>query len=434
MAVINGCDLNCGNTYPRLLAAHNEGLITEEQIDIALKRLFTARMKLGMFDDPEKVPYSKIPIDVAACDEHRELSLEMARESIVLLKNENNVLPLNRDKLKSIAVIGPNAMDQMSLLANYCGFAKSITTPVEGIINAVSAGTQVTWDTGCKHLGNEPLSEKSLGWAIADADVIIAVLGLSPQFEGEEAEEANSDGGGDRNSIALPGMQQKLLEFLHRTGKPVILVLMGGSAVDISWARENIPAIMMAWYPGEKGGEAIADVLFGKYNPAGRLPVTFYAGNEQLPDFCDYDMAGHTYRFFDDEPAYRFGHGLSYTTFDYSDIKLSKDTISADENVDVAVTVKNTGDISGGEVVQLYVKDVESTVPVPKLHLEGFKRINLKPGQSRKITFNLTPEQLAAFDDDGNQFVEAGEFVISVGGSQPDDPDRSSIETTLTVS
>jgi beta-glucosidase len=434
MAVINGCDLNCGNTYPRLLKANQEDLITEQQIDTALNRLFTARFRLGMFDDPEQVPYSKIPINIVACDEHRQLALQMARKSIVLLKNENNTLPLNKDRIKSIAVIGPNAMDQMSLLANYYGYPRSMVTPLEGILNTVSPGTQVTWDSGSKHLGDQPLSEKSIGWAIADSDVIIAVLGLSPRFEGEEAEEANSDGGGDRNGIEIPQVQQKLLRFLHKTGKPVILVIMGGSVMDISWAKDNIPAIIMAWYPGEQGGQAIADVLFGNYNPAGRLPVTFYANDNQLPDFCDYNMAGRTYRFFNGEPAYQFGHGLSYTTFGYSDIRLSKDIISSHENVAVTAKVTNTGDISGDEVVHMYIKDIHSTVPVPQLHLEGFRRINLKPGHSHEVTFTITPEQLAVYDDEGNPFVEAGEFLISIGGSQPSNHQGNSIETKLMVS
>ena len=433
MAVINGCDLNCGNTYPRLLAAHKEGLITEEQIDIALKRLFTERFKLGMFDDPEKVPYTKISPSVVACDEHRQLSLEMARESIVLLKNENNILPLKKDTLKSIAVIGPNAMDPMALLANYYGYPKSMITPFEGILNAVSPGTQVTWDPGCKHIGNEPLSETSLGWSLADSDIIVAVLGLSPTFEGEEAEEANSDGGGDRNSIAYPEVQQKLLEYLYNTGKPVVLVLMGGSAIDISWAKENIPAIMMAWYPGEKGGQAIADVLFGDYNPAGRLPVTFYAGDEQLPDFCDYNMINRTYRFFEDKPAYEFGYGLSYTTFEYGPITLSKTCIQPDESVQVQVDVTNTGSLAGDEVVQLYVKDVECSFPVPRHHLEGFERIHLKPGQTTTVGFELSSENLAAYNDQGEPIVESGEFIISIGGGQPNDPEVKKCSIRLTV-
>jgi beta-glucosidase len=432
-AVISGCDLNCGNMYSRLLKAHDEGLVREDQIDLACKRLFTARMKLGMFDNPDDVVYSKIPADVVACDRHRNLSLQMARESIVLLKNEGSLLPLDKNKVKSIAVIGPNAMNHKALLGNYYGFPKSLNTVVEGILNAVSPGTQVTYDLGCRHLGQTPLSETSLNWALADADLVVAVLGLSPEFEGEEAEEANSDGGGDRLSIQLPGKQLELLQFLHSRGKPVVLVLIGGSAIDLNWAKEHIPSILMAWYPGEKGGQAVSDVLFGDYNPAGRLPVTFYASDDQLPDFCDYNMEGHTYRFFKGQPAYRFGYGLSYTTFEYSRLRLSKTRIHADQHVQVQVDVTNTGDRVGDEVVQLYVRDVESSYPVPQHHLEGFQRVHLHLGQTKTVTFVLTPEQLAAYDDQGNPVVEAGEFTISVGGGQLNDNAYKTLSAVLTV-
>jgi beta-glucosidase len=432
MAVKNGCELNCGNVYPNLLKAVDEGLITEKEIDTAVKRLFTARFRLGMFDPPEQVPYSKIPPEVVNCNEHRRLSRKMAQESIVLLKNENNFLPLDKNKINSIAVIGPNAMSFQPLLGNYHGFSTDMVTPMQGILNAVSPGTQVSYDKGCNLTGDEPLFTETIEYALAEeADVIIAVLGLSPELEGEQANNAISDGGGDRTNLKLPGRQQELLNYLHTKGKPIALVIMGGSAIKLNWAKQHIPAIIMAWYPGEQGGNAIADVLFGDYNPAGRLPVTFYSSLDQLPPFEDYSMKGRTYRFMEDKPLYRFGYGLSYTTFEYSNLRLSSNKIRPDQSLEITVDVANSGNRAGDEVVQLYISDVEASVPVPRLHLEGFRRINLSAGEKKTVVFTLEPEQLMAFDDAGQPFIEPGEFRIAVGGGQPED--SNVLTTFLTV-
>jgi len=435
MALKNGCELNCGVTYHHLRAAVQAGLITEQVIDLAAQRLMTARMRLGMFDPPEQVPFASISPEVVNCPAHRELALQVARESIVLLKNENQLLPL-RKTLKSIAVVGPTAYLLDVLHGNYTGFAPQMTTLLQGILEAVGIGTQVNVARGCEVAGKAPVNTMELAWTLADSDVIIACLGYTPALEGEEAEamgEAQSEGGGDRMHIGLPGRQLELLQKLHATGKPVVLVLTGGSAIELNWAAANIPSILMCWYPGELGGRAVADVLFGDYNPAGRLPVTFVRSLDQVPAFDDYNMAGRTYRFMKESPLYRFGHGLSFTKFRYSNPRLSAARIQPDQSVEVSVDVTNSGTVAGDEVVQLYVTDEESSVRVPRLHLEGFRRIHLDPGQTQSVTFTLQPDQLAAYDDDGKPFVESGKFILSLGGGQPGESASGAVKIDLIV-
>jgi beta-glucosidase len=432
LAVRNGCDLNCGCTYNALLMAVEEKLIDVATIDKSVRRLFEARFRLGMFDPPEQVPYASIPPEVVGCDEHRRLALQMARESIVLLKNYPDTLPLRKD-LKKVLVVGPTACGMDVLLSNYNGFSDRLVTPLEAIVGKCQAGTQVEYVEGCGLTGT---STAGFGWAVSsarDADVVIACMGLTARLEGEEGAAAESDAGGDRRRIGLPGVQEDLLQQLCATGRPVVLVLTSGSAVAIPWADSNVPAILAGWYGGEQGGQAIADVLFGDYNPAGRLPVTFVKSLDQLPAFTEYAMAGRTYRFMRDEPLYRFGYGLSYSRFAYADVRLSKTTIGRDEAVTVMAEVTNKGSRAGDEVVQVYVRDVDASVPVPLLHLEGFQRIHLAPGQVRTVAFTLQPEQLAAYDDQGRAFVEPGEFVVSVGGGQPGGWGVEAISTVLMV-
>jgi beta-glucosidase len=424
LAVHNGCELNCGAVYPSLVAAVQMGLIDEAEIDIAVGRLMTARFRLGMFDPPSQVPYTQIPPEVVNCEKHRSLAREMARESIVLLKNENGLLPLDK-QIRSIAVVGPTAFSPRALIGNYYGFSPRVTTILEGVVGAVSPGTQVNYAKGCPLADEPPAGTDMIDCGLEDVDAIVAVLGNTAELEGEEGAVADSDGGGDRSQIGLPGRQEELLRDLHATGKPVVLVLTGGSPIAIGWAAKNIPAILMAWYPGEAGGEAVADVLFGDYNPSGRLPVTFVKSLDQVPPFEDYSMEGRTYRFMREEPLYRFGYGLSYTKFEYSNLRLSKDRIGPDESFTVTVEVENVGTSVGDEVVQLYVRDVESSAPVPIHHLEGIRRLNLKPGEKREVSFALHPEQLVVYGDDGRDFVEPGEFVVSVGGRQPGAPGQA---------
>lgn len=424
LAVNNGCDLNCGDTYSHLMTAIGQGLIAEEVIDTAVIRLFTARFRLGMFDPPEIVPYAQMPYEVNDSPEHTQLALQAARESIVLLKNEGGLLPLSRE-LKSIAVIGPNADSLDVLLGNYFGTPSKYVTPLEGIRNKISPDTRLIYAQGCE-IAAESRDGFTEALAAADrAEVVVMCLGLSAQIEGEEGSAAFSDAGGDRRHLGLPGVQQELLETVSAPGKPVILVLLTGSAVAVTWANEHVPTVLAGWYPGEEGGTAIADALFGDYAPAGRLPVTFVKSLDQLPPFDDYSMRGRTYRYLEEEPLYPFGFGLSYTTFAYSDLSLSAKSISPDESLDIGVQVENTGVRSGDEVVQLYLSDLEASVAVPVRQLAGFQRISLGPGEKRQVRFTLTPRQMALIDDEGKAVLEPGRFKVSVGGSQGDDRSKA---------
>jgi beta-glucosidase len=432
LAVRNGCDLNCGSTYLALVEAVRTGLLAEADLDTSLRRLFTARFQLGLFDPPEAVPYARIPAAVVGCEQHRKLARRMACASLVLLRNEAGLLPLRQD-LKQILVVGPNANAFEPLMGNYNGLPDRFVTPLAGIVRRAGAGTNVVYMKGCELVGPGGGRYDWLLHNARESDVVIAVMGLSPLIEGEEGDAAFSDAGGDRRHIGLPPVQQELLAKLQETGRPVVLVLLNGSPVALNWAAANLPAILVAWYPGQEGGNAIADVLFGDCNPAGRLPLTFVRSLEQLPPFEDYRMKGRTYRFMTDEPLYRFGYGLSYTRFRYSELRLSRNRVRRDQSVRVQVTVENVGDRAGDEVVQLYVRDLEASVPAPLLHLEGFCRVHLRPGQTRRLAFTLTPAQLAVREETGNAVVEPGEFAVSVGGGQPCDPHSGALTVALVV-
>ena len=415
LAVKNGCELNCGGTYNSLVKAVREGLISEDEINIAVKRLFTARFKLGMFDPEEMVSYAQIPYEVNDCEEHRKLALEMARKTIVLLKNENNLLPLSKD-LKAITVIGPNADNLEVLLGNYNGTPSRYVTPLQGIRDKVSPKTKVYYTPGCELIGR---SKHGFSEAISMAegsDVVIMVMGLSPRLEGEEGEWG---GEGDRTNIDLPGVQHDLIEAIYETGKPIVLVLTNGSALAINWEARHIPAIVDIWYPGEEGGTALADVLFGDYNPAGRLPVTFMKSLDQVPEFTDYSMKNRTYRYMKDDPLWAFGYGLSYTKFRYSNLKLNKTEISPTENVEIQVDVENIGKVDGDEVVQLYVSTPESPILAPIRSLQGFDRVFIRSGEKKTVKFTLKPEQFAVVDEEGRFMVMPGKIEISIGGGQP---------------
>jgi beta-glucosidase len=573
LAVKSGTDLNCGGVYLSLGDAVRKGLIGEPEIDTAVKRLFRARFKLGMFDPEERVPYASIPLSVVDSEPHRALALQAARESIVLLKNEGGLLPLRKD-LKTVAIIGPNADDVEVLLGNYNGTPSDPVTPLRGIREKLAPGTEVVyapgsdwaenlpalsvvpasafrsgpsaggglrgeyfanrdfkgapaltridpaidfnwWDrsprpdlpdddfsvrwtgtlvppvSGSYWLGGEGFngfrirlddsliaafdgshqSEKRcrrvrleagrfyklqieffhrssdafmrLLWAVPGpdpaaaaveaarkSDAVIVVLGLSPRLEGEEMDvPVEGFAGGDRLTLDLPALQESLLKAVCETGKPVVLVLLNGSALSVNWAAANVPAIVEAWYPGEAAGTALADVLFGDANPSGRLPVTFYRSAADLPPFTEYRMVGQTYRYFRGEPLYPFGYGLSYTTFAYSNLKLPEGVEAGDE-IAVSVDVKNTGYRVGDEVVQLYVSDLEASVPVPTRSLQGYQRVHLQPGEARTVRFQLTPRQLSLIDRDGLRVVEPGLFEISVGGKQPGFTGRADAATT----
>jgi beta-glucosidase len=560
LAVKRGTDVTCGYEYRALVPAVEHGLISEAEIDTAVKRLFHARFRLGMFDPPEMVPYSRIPFEANDSPAHRELARAAARESMVLLKNDNT-LPLRKD-LKTIAVIGPNADSLEVLLGNYHGIPSKWVTAVEGIRRKVSPGTRVIHAMGTtltgeallpvppsafsqedgtpglkaeyfanKELQGEPAVRRTdaqldfdwftdppapqlpmdnfsarwtgritapasgtyqlgaraddavrvyiddqlfidswrdgslrtttkpfemeagrpyklrvefydryadaaakLVWgpprlaetmfeeavrAAKESDVVVMALGLDPSVEGEERDvKLEGFSGGDRTSLALPKVQEDLLKAVHAAGKPVVLVLFSGGGIASTWADAHVGAVVQAWYPGEEGGAALADVLFGDYNPAGRLPVTFYKSAEQLPPFESYGMEGRTYRYFKGDPLYPFGHGLSYTRFEYRGLKVKK-SLKAGESVQVSAEVRNAGASEGDEVAQLYVTDPATSAGAPTRALKGFERLRLRPGESRRVTFTLAPRDLTRIDEAGKRVLEPGEFKITVGGKQP---------------
>ncbi len=424
LAVNNGCDTNCGNLYGNLLIAHREGLVKEETIDRSLVRLFVTRMKLGMFDKPEEVPYTDTPYDVVSCEKHSDFSVEVAKKSIVLLKNEG-LLPLDKSKLKTIGVIGPNADSRTALEGNYFGTSDRHVTVLDGIRAEAGKDIRLFYSEGChlykQKVGlSEPRGSFAEALSVAESsDVVVMCLGLDATIEGEEGDTSNEFASGDKVDLNLPGLQQELLEQIVAVGKPVVLVLLSGSALAVKWADEHVPAIVQAWYPGGRGGEAVASLLFGDYSPSGRLPVTFYASTEELPDFHDYAMKNRTYRYMAVEALYPFGYGLSYTKFEYSPIKVDG-SIKAGDSVNCSATVKNAGKRASEETVQLYLKDVDASVEVPKWSLRGVKKVNLKPGEQIEVQFSLTPRQLALIDNDGKAVLEPGSFDIYIGGSQPD--------------
>lgn len=413
VAIKAGCDLNCcidECEEPRISIkrALASGLLSEEDLNIAVKRLFLTRMRLGMFDPASKVKYSKIKYSVVDSTKHRALAHKASQESIVLLKN-NQILPLNKKKIKTVAVIGPNADDLDVLLGNYCGTPSSPVTLLSGI---KQKGVIVNYAKGCDLKSDNRDGFADAIKALKFAEIGIVCIGLSPKIEGEVC-----DVEGERQALQLPGVQEELLKELRILDKPIIVVLFGGGA--LSFDLNLADAILFAWYPGQSGGLAIADVIFGDYNPAGRLPVTFYKKVEDLPDFKNYSMDGRTYRYFKGEPLFPFGFGLSYTKFSYSNLRIGKKKLKQGETQTVSVTVKNIGKVSGDEVVQVYLKDVTASVRVPIRQLVGFQRINLKPGKKKTVKFKILHEQMMIYKEDGTRQFEPGKFIVSVGGCQP---------------
>ncbi|WP_077328988.1 glycoside hydrolase family 3 C-terminal domain-containing protein [Virgibacillus siamensis] len=426
-ALNNGCDLNCGSMYKYLISAYDEGLISEAAIDKAVTRLMMTRMKLGMFDDPETVPYTSIPYEVNDCPEHNRVALEVSKKSMVLLKNEEKTLPLDKEGIKKIAVIGPNADSRAALAGNYEGTASEYVTVLEGIREAVKGKARVYYAEGCelytkkKSALDHPKDRFAEAISAAEhSDIVVVCLGLDATIEGEEMHESNAFGSGDKKNLELPGLQHELLETIYATGKPVILVQLSGSAMALNWADQHVAAIIQAWYPGAQGGRAIASLLFGEYSPSGKLPITFYKSTEELPAFSDYSMKNRTYRYMQHEALYPFGYGLSYTTFSYKNSGESPSQIKSGESISFTVNVKNTGPKNSEEVIQMYVKDVESSVVIPKWQLKGFKKMSLKAGEEKEVTMILTPRDMALINDDGKRVLEPGKFEVFIGGSQPD--------------
>jgi beta-glucosidase len=571
-AVMHGTDIECGTSvYYTLLNGVKQGLISEAQIDVSLRRLFMIRFRLGMFDPPSMVKYTKAPPSTLESPEHKAHALKMAQQSIVLLKNENNTLPLKKT-IKKIAVVGPHADNRVAVLGNYNGIPSQIVTALDGIKAKLGNTVEVVYEQGttfihdtlliyadisnqfswegkqgfkAEYFNNRELkdnavlttTEKSIdhNWQegetvtgnmiatnfsaryttnytastdgsitfevdgddgyklningrdmintwlrnrmgartyklqtkkdsvykmvleywqgagkanirlragnfertdftalanrVKDADAILFVGGISPQLEGEEMP-VNAPGfnGGDRTTILLPAIQTEMMKALKATGKPVIFVMMTGSAIAFPWESENIPAVVNAWYGGQSAGTAIADVLFGDYNPAGRLPVTFYKQDSDLPDFNSYDMTNRTYRYFTGEPLYPFGYGLSYSTFHYDQLKVPAAS-QRGRKVSVSVRVTNTSKMNGEEVVQLYISHENKMIKAPLKAMKGFRRITLKAGESKMITFQLTPQDLSTVDDKGIMKQNKGKIMISAGGGQPD----TKIKTTSNV-
>jgi beta-glucosidase len=567
-AVLHGTDCECSAdpAYNALSLALKEGLLSEKEINASVKRLFTIRFRLGMFDPLSKVPFSDINLSSLESAEHKAHALKMAQESMVLLKNENNTLPLNQN-IRKIAIIGPNAHDESVLLSNYYGYPSELTTVLEGIqskfkgeiiyeqgvnisdnevfksqynqsqftyngklgfngkyfkntkwegvptivkidkkidfqwgdgenvaegiiANSISmrwtsqyipeSTAEITFalkgDDRCKLYVNgkkkietdlktgyytfqavkgqkyeiviehvqfsdnaeikfdagviEKLSPNQIAERVKDADVIVFVGGISAKLEGE-AMPVSVEGfkGGDRTNIELPAAQTAVLKALNATGKPVVFINMSGGAMGFEWESANIPAIIQAWYPGQEGGKAVADVLFGDYNPAGRLPVTFYKNVNQLPDFEDYSMKNRTYRYFKGEPLYAFGFGLSYTSFEYKELKISN--ASNSDEIIIEAKVTNTGDRSGDEVVQLYVTNKNNDNNNSIRDLKGFERIALKAGESKKVVFKINKDDVSAVDDNGESKPLNGIYEFSIGGGQPTEKLRSANQTVM---
>jgi len=354
---------------------------------------------------------------------HREMALEVARQSLVLLKNQDNLLPLDKNT-KSIAVIGPNADETLVLTGNYMGTPAEPVSVLAGIRTLVAPETQVNFARGCEIIGGSQIGFDEAIQAAKKSQVAVMVVGLSQQLEGEEGQQEGNPRGvtslGDRMTLDLPPIQDKLIQAIHGTGTPVIMVLLNGSAVSINWANEHIPAILEAWYPGQAGGTAVAEALFGLTNPGGRLPVTFYRSASDLPTFDDYGMKNRTYRYFTGQPLYSFGFGLSYTTFTYRNLQIVPAKVKPGDPASIQVEVENTGQHLGDEVVQLYLKDVQASLPVPLLQLQGFTRIRLATGEKQIVQFTLTAEQMSFADENGKWVLEPGEFQVWVGGQQPD--------------
>jgi beta-glucosidase len=401
--------------FPRAVpGAVKQGLLSEEDVDRSLRRVLKVRFRLGEFDPPAMVPYSKISPSIIDSAEHRQVALRSARESIVLLTNKNNFLPLDKTKIKTIAVIGPHAKDP-TMGIGYTGQASHFVAPLEGIQKKVVSGAEVLYAKGSDILqaADKDATFAEAAAAARRADVAIVFVGLNGQIERE---------GLDRTYIGLPPVQEELVRKVYEANPKTVVVLMNGGPVAVPWEKEHLPAVLDMFYAGEEGGTAVADVLFGDYNPGGRLPYTVYESTDQLQPMTEYDITkGMTYLYFQGKPVYAFGHGLSYTTFQYSNLNVSPARMPGSGKVTVRVDVRNSGPKPGDEVVQLYVHDVEASVKRPAKELRGFERINLKPGERKTVTFSLPAEKLAFYDVRKHLFTaEAGKFDVLVGASSDD--------------
>ena len=427
LALKNGCDVNCGNTYLHVLQAYQEGLVTEDQITLACERLFTSRYMLGMFD--ENCEWNSIPFTENDTDEHNELALKAAEKSMVLLKNDG-LLPLDETKIKTVAVIGPNADSQPALEGNYNGISSRYVTFLEGIRTYCrERGIRVLYSQGCalakdrvQGLGKARDRKAEVELCAENADVIVACVGLDATLEGEEGDTGNEYFSGDKGDLRLPEPQRLLMETLEKTGKPLVTVVAVGSALNVPQGN----AQLLSWYPGQAGGTALAEILFGKVNPSGKLPVTFYESVDDLPEFTDYSMKNRTYRYYEGKPLYPFGYGLSYTSFAVEAANLEKNG----ENAVVKATVRNTGKLDGETVVQVYVHSDESKDATLHPALCGFGRVTVKAGETAEITLKLDAHTFTVVNEKGERVSGGKQYTLYVGTSQPDE---RSVELTGTV-
>lgn len=434
MAINAGCDLNCGVTYLHILKAYEEGLVTEETITEAAVRLYTTRYLLGL---PDGCEYDTISYDKVECREHLALAKKAAEESFVLLKNDG-ILPLHKDKLKTIGIIGPNANSRAALIGNYHGTASDYVTIQEGILRYVGEDVRVLTSIGCElfrdrtesiAMQRDRLMEARI--VAEQSDVVLLCLGLDETLEGEEGDAGNSYASGDKENLLLPEVQRLLMETVAATGKPVVLCMMAGSDIDLSYAREHFNAILQTWYPGAQGGNAAARILFGEVSPSGKLPVTFYETLEELPEFTDYSMEGRTYRYMKNAAQYPFGFGLTYGKGRAVDAKLvQRDSDSSGNMVSagatavseyaVCATVKNESDVDIEEVLQVYVKKMDSAYDTLHPSLCAFTRVTIPAGEEKKVGVALPESAFTVVDEDGRRFKDGRHFKFYVGFSQPD--------------
>lgn len=420
LSLKKGVNLNCGEEYTNLIEAVKRGLVTEEEINQSLAVLLKTRFKLGMFDKISSNPYNAIPQSTINSNEHRKIALEAAQESIVLLKN-NGALPLKKD-IGYLFITGPNATSTDALLGNYYGVNQNMVTIQEGIASHLSPGSSLQYKQGFLA---DRANVNPFDWTSGDAkqaDAIIVSMGLTGNMEGEEGESIASSSFGDRLDYNLPKHQIEFLRKLRSNNKkPIIVIINSGSPVNMTEIHELADAIIWAWYPGEEGGNAVADIIFGKVSPSGRLPITFPKSLDQLPPYENYSMEGRTYRFMKEDPFYPFGYGLSYTKFKYSNLKISSASIKKNNSVEVEAEIKNDGKIDGDEVVQLYIKRTVDKINTPTYALKGFKRVRISKGETTKVHFTISPEMMIIVNNEGKIELDSGKVQVFIGGSLPDD-------------
>ena len=419
-AVKGGVDLNCGSMYNLIPDAIKAELLSEKDVDKSLKRLLMTRLKLGTIGNVDDNPYSNIQPDIINSKKHKNLAKEVAVKSIVLLKNKNNLLPLKKE-INTLFITGPNAANTNTLLGNYHGLSSEIVTPLEGIVGQISKGTMVRYKMG---VGINDQQTNRTEWSASlagSSDATIAIMGISALMEGEEGAAISSNANGDRSGIDLPKTQINYIKTLRNKAgsKPIILVLNSGSALNLSEVEPYVDAIIYAWYLGEQGGNAIAEIIFGDSNPSGKLPFTIPRSTDQLPDYKDYSMKNRTYRYIQYIPMYPFGFGLSYSPIKFSDLNFSDDIFKIGNSMTASLQVENISDKYTEQVIQMYITQPDSNYLNPKFSLKQFKRIFLGPREKKIITFLLTSQMLESFDVNGNSKLQTGTYKITIGNSSP---------------